>query len=160
MQIGLILLLLFMASTSARAEPPSNTLDTPGCLSQAAGFLEGRLGIWQQRLKLGGWKISLALSHPSELKPKTLGNIHWDTVKKTAVIRVLDASDYQVSCHDALADMEVTVVHELVHLDLSSLPRPVTSRRDEEMAVNRLADALVKLDRANAVTPAVSVPTW
>ena len=45
--------------------------------------------------------------------------------------------------------MEITVVHELVHLELSSLPRPPSSRH-EELAVNRIADALLKLDRQNA----------
>jgi len=35
--------------------------------------------------------------------------------KKIASIRVLDASDYRLACPDALNDMELTVVHELVH---------------------------------------------
>jgi hypothetical protein len=43
--------------------------------------------------------------------------------------------------------MEFTVVHELIHLELSSLPHSEASRRVEEHAVNRLADALLKLDR-------------
>ncbi len=87
------------------------------------------------------------MSHPSELKPKTLGNIHWDADKKAAVIRVLDASDYKLSFRDTLDDMEFTVVHELIHLELSSLPRSEASRRDEEHAVNQITDALLKLDR-------------
>lgn len=117
------------------------------CAAQADGYLGARLAIWQQRLNLQNWNISLAMSHPSDLKPKTLGNIHWDSSKKSAVIRVLDASDYQASCREALRDMEMTVVHELVHLELASLPRPPASRRDEELAVDRIADALVHLDR-------------
>jgi hypothetical protein len=124
-------------------------MDAHGCVSTEEGYLNARLGIWQHRLNLGDWKISLVLSHPNGLKPKTLGNIHWEANKKTAVIRVLDASDYQLACRGALEDMEVTVVHELVHLELASLPRPATSRRDEELAVNRIVDALVRLDRQN-----------
>ena len=46
-----------------------------------------------------------------------------------------------------LEDMEFTVVHELIHLQLSSLPRSEASRSDEEHAVNRITDALLKLDR-------------
>jgi hypothetical protein len=46
-----------------------------------------------------------------------------------------------------LDDMEFTVVHELIHLELSSLPRSEASRRDEEYAVNQIADALLALDR-------------
>jgi hypothetical protein len=112
-------------------------------------FLNERLALWQQRLTLQDWKISIIMSHPSDLKPKTLGNIHWDSDKKSAVIRVLDASDYRMPYKAMLDDMEFTVVHELIHLELSSLPRSEASRRDEEHAVNQIADALLKLDRAN-----------
>ncbi len=87
------------------------------------------------------------MAHPSDLKPKTLGNIHWDADKGSAVIRVLAASDYHMECRDMLADMEFTVVHELIHLELSSLPRSEASRRSEEYAVNQIADALLALDR-------------
>jgi len=138
----------------AWAEPPSLKSDAHGCVAQAEGFLNGRLGIWQQRLNLADWKISIVMSHPSDLKPKTLGNIHWDAAKKTAVIRVLDASDYQLSCREAQADMELTVVHELVHLELSSLPRSQASRHEEELAVNSITDALLRLDRQNTTLPA------
>jgi hypothetical protein len=46
-----------------------------------------------------------------------------------------------------LNDMELTIVHELVHLELSSLPRNEASRSSEEHAVNRIAEALLGLDR-------------
>jgi hypothetical protein len=112
-------------------------------------FLNGRLAIWQQRLNLQDWKISIVMSHPSELKPRTLGNIHWDSDKKAAMIRVLHPADYKMPYKAMLDDMEFTVVHELIHLELSSLPRSEASRRDEEYAVNQIAEALLKLDRAN-----------
>ena len=113
----------------------------------AESYINERLAVWQQRLNLKDWKISIAMSHPGDLKPKTLGNIHWDADKKSAMIRVLDASDYKMTFRDMLDDMEFTVVHELIHLELSSLPRSDASRRDEEHAVNQIADALLKLDR-------------
>jgi len=114
---------------------------------QAETYVNARLVVWQQRLNLQDWKISIVMSHPSDLKPKTLGNIHWDADKKSAVIRVLDSSDYRLPFREMLEDMEFTVVHELIHLELSSLPRSEASRRDEEHAVNQIADALLKLDR-------------
>jgi hypothetical protein len=46
-----------------------------------------------------------------------------------------------------LDDMELTIVHELVHLQLASLPRSEASRSTEEHAVNGIADALLDLDR-------------
>jgi hypothetical protein len=45
-----------------------------------------------------------------------------------------------------LAGMEFTVVHELIHLELSSLPRSQASRRAEEHAVNHISKALLDLD--------------
>jgi hypothetical protein len=132
------------------AAPPVPIAVGQTCDAQADGFLNARLGLWQQRLNLADWKISLVMSHASDLKPKTLGNIHWDSTRMAAVIRVLDASDYRVACRDALADMEVTLVHELVHLELSSLPRSQASRHEEELAVNRIAEAFLRLDRQTA----------
>ena len=108
-----------------------------------------KLALWQQRLKLQEWSVSVIVSRPSELRQGTLGSIHWDAAKKTAVIRVLEvpesASDQQKSA--ALSDIECTIVHELIHLDLALLPKTDTSRTDEEFAVNHLADALLELDR-------------
>ena len=152
------LVLFFTFADSALAEPPAPNSDVHGCVALAGGaaegFLNARLGLWQQRLNLADWKISIVMSRAGDLKPKTLGNIHWDATKKTAVIRALDASSYQLSCRDALADMELTLVHELVHLELSSLPRSLATRHEEELAVNRIADALVRLDRQKGTLPA------
>jgi len=94
------------------------------------------------------------MSHPTDLRRGTLGNVHWDADKKTAVIRVLDASDYQRPFRPTLEDMEFTVVHELVHLELTSLTRNFKSRSEEsfsqeEQAVNRVSDALLQLDRSD-----------
>ena len=87
------------------------------------------------------------MSRRSDLKRKTLGGIRWDKAKRSAVLWVLAVSDYQLPIREMLDDMELTVVHELIHIHLSSLPRKEASRRDEERAVNQLAQALLKLDR-------------
>ena len=83
-----------------------------------------------------------------------MGNVHWDADKKTAMIRVLDAADYGRPFRSTLQDMEFTVVHELVHLELTSLTRNFKSRSEEsfseeEQAVNRMSDALLQLDQAD-----------
>jgi len=113
----------------------------------AESFTTERLWVWQKRLNLQEWHISVILARAADLKPKTLGNIHWDADKKSAVIRVLDPADYRLAPREMLRDMEFTVVHELIHLELSSLPRSDASRRDEEHAVNQIAEALLQLDR-------------
>jgi hypothetical protein len=139
----------FTFAGSAVAQSKTPQLDTVAntCVPAPETFLAERLAFWQQQLNVADWKISIVMSHPSDLKAETLGNIHWDADKKTAVIRVQDEADYELACPDMLADMEFTVVHELVHLVLSSLPRSEASRSKEEHAVNQLTDALLKLDR-------------
>jgi hypothetical protein len=119
-------------------------------------YLHNSLARWRQRLKLEDWTISLVMSHPSEMRRGTLGNVHWDADKKTAIIRVLDAADYETPFRATLQDMEFTVVHELVHLELASLTRNFKSRSEEsfseeERAVNRMSDALLQLDHADQV---------
>lgn len=115
--------------------------------SKAEKFLDGKLEIWLQQLKLDEWTVTVELLRKSEMKSRTLGGIHWDKDAKTAHIEVLDPADYSLPFDEVLADLEFTLVHELVHLELSSLPRSVKSRDTEEQVVNQLAEALLALDR-------------
>ena len=112
----------------------------------AEQFLNERLSVWQGFLGLNDWRISIVMTRRSELKPRTRGQIKWDKDKKSAVLAVLDASDYELPISEMLTDMEFTVVHELVHLELASLPRSEASRSSEEHAVNRIAEALLRLN--------------
>jgi hypothetical protein len=113
----------------------------------AQRFVDDRLAVWRQRLKLEDWRISAVMVRISDLPPKTLGGIRWDKTKKSAVIWVLDPSDYRLPFREMLDDMELTIVHELVHLDLASLPRGTASRSSEERAVNGIAETMLGLDR-------------
>ena len=111
----------------------------------AQKFVDGKLQFWQRRLNLQKWAISIQLVRSSTLKPKTLGNIHWDADVMHATIDVQSSYDYEMPVKEMLDDMEFTVVHELVHLRLSSLPRSQASRGAEEHAVNELTRAFLKL---------------
>ena len=142
--LPIVVSVLFLPNGEAGDPAVPETWD---CSEQARTVISDKLGIWQQRLKLENWKISVNLTRLTDLKPKTLGNIHWDADKKTALIRVLSPSDYQFSCSDALKDIEFTIVHELIHLELASLPHSEASRREEEHAVNQITQALLELDR-------------
>ena len=117
----------------------------------AESFAREKLSVWQKRLNLQYWNVALEVVRSTELRPKSLGNIHWDTDKKTAVIRVLDPADYSLPFHEMLDDVEFTVVHELIHLEiapvLSHFTRSDADRIEEEYAVNYMADALLRLDR-------------
>jgi hypothetical protein len=113
----------------------------------AGSFASEKLWVWQTRLNLQDWDISVIVSRSSELRPNSLGNVRWDLDKKTAVIRVLDPADYRLPFAAMLRDIEFTVVHELIHLEiapvLSDLQRNDANRLEEEHAVNRLAGALL-----------------
>jgi hypothetical protein len=143
--------LLVFASVSFAQDtaPPPVTPHERTLMAQA--FSIEKLSMWQKRLNLDDWNISLLVVRSTDLKPRTLGNIHWDSDKKTAVIRVLDPADYKLPLHAMLDDMEFTVVHELIHLELqpvlSPLQRNDANRMEEEHAVNHMAQALLDLER-------------
>ena len=132
----------FAQTTASETRPPE-----PRQLAQQ--FMDAKLAVWQQRLKLEDWRISAVMARRTNLPPNALGGIRWDKAKRSAVIWVLDSSDYTLPVREMLDDMELTIVHELVHLDLASLPRGQASRSSEERAVNGIARAMLGLDRKN-----------
>jgi hypothetical protein len=144
----------FCAETTAPAPTLPPTIPPESARERtllAERYAVERLAVWQKRLNLTDWNITLIVSRATDLKPKTLGNIHWDNEKKTAILRVLDPADYKLPFNEMLQDLEFTVVHELIHLELSPVLSPLqrndANRREEEHAVNHMADALLKLDR-------------
>jgi hypothetical protein len=168
--LAVAFLIPFSVLTLAQQNPAGDTSAERAGTAQsrehsliAERFATERLAAWQQRLNLQDWNISVVVSHTSDLKPRTLGNIHWDADKKTAVIRVLDPSDYKIPFDDVLKDIEFTVVHELIHLELSPVLSPLqrndANRREEEHAVNHMAEALLKLDRTHLSTPPAATAT-
>lgn len=131
---------LFLALLSAAAEPANLDLSLR---TQAETMFASRLPVWQERLGLQDWNVTVVMKARAELKAGTLGGIRWDKKKKTAVMSVLDPAEYTVSIDEMLKDLEFTLVHELIHLELASLPRSEASRRTEEQAVNNLTRALL-----------------
>lgn len=153
LRISGLLPLVFLGFASASLAQPAVSPSAPSRerTALAESFAKEKLWMWQKRLNLQDWDVSLEVVRATDLKPKTLGNIHWDTEKRTAVLRVLDPADYTLPFHEMLDDMEFTVVHELIHLDiapvLSNFTRSDANRREEEHAVNHMADALLHLER-------------
>ena len=131
--------------SSARAQSPAERS------MMAQSFASEKVWAWQKRLNLGDWDISVKVSRAADLKPHTLGNVQWNTRKKTAVIHVLDPADYDLSPAEALRDIEFTVVHELIHLEvlpiLADLKRADANRAETESAINHMVGALLDLDR-------------
>jgi hypothetical protein len=141
---------LLPASAQSVAPSAACTVSAPSEADRAQAaqrFVEEKLALWRQRLKLEEWRVSVVMAQQSDLAPKTLGAVKWDKAKKNAVIFVLGPSEYRLPFCEALEDMELTVVHELLHLELTSLPRGQASRSSEEHAVNGIAEAMLGLDR-------------
>ena len=137
---------LGLAAEDRRAVPPQQGVHAAADReARAQTFVKAKLQFWQQRLNLQKWHINARLVRSTALKPKTLGNIHWDAATMQATIDVQSSYDYELPLQEMLDDMEFTVVHELVHLQLSSLPRSEASRSAEEHAVNEITQALLNL---------------
>lgn len=136
-------------TTNLPISPSTNSVGNDHGIG-AQRYLNEKLSLWQKRLKLESWNVTVIASQRDSLRVGTLGNIRWDLEKKTAVIRVLDPGDNQMTSDPILRDMEFTVVHELIHLEFCASTRAdQSSRTDEEASVNNIAEALLQLDRRN-----------
>lgn len=145
--LSLVFTLSALASGTGASVPPTRVTDPAAKEREAIAqrFVQQELQIWQDRLDLKDWDVKVELVRPNALEPKTLGNIHWDADVKRATISVLSAYDYTLPTPAMLDDMEVTIVHELVHLHLSSLPRSEATSGNEEHVVVELTRALLNL---------------
>jgi hypothetical protein len=132
-----------LACVSLSTPPASN--DPGPAVTQEE--IDGWTKLWQKRLDLVDWRIGTMIVRQTELKPETLGNLHWDTEVHTATIRVLDPCDYELPAWEVPEDIEYTIVHELIHLQLSVLPRDTNARIVEERVVNKISNALFQLEK-------------
>jgi len=103
--------------------------------------LERQMHFWQKRLGLDEWNLSVRLVRQTEIDQNTWGASEWDPEARTGMISVLDPRDYNLHGGELKLDMECTIVHELVHIQVSPL-----GARDElirEEVVNRIMTALL-----------------
>lgn len=103
--------------------------------------LERQLKSWQKRLGMEDWNISVQVVRKSVLDKNTWGNAEWDFDKKMAIINVLDPQDYNLKGTELRLDMECTIVHELVHIQVAPLEAKDNGVREE--VVNRIMTALI-----------------
>ena len=103
--------------------------------------LERQMKNWQKRLGLDDWNVSLRVVRQNELDRNSWGTAEWDPTAKSALISVLDPRDYNLKGGELKLDMECTIVHELVHIQLS--PLASTSEHVQEDVVNRVMAALM-----------------
>jgi hypothetical protein len=96
---------------------------------------------WQKRLGLDDWTMTLQVVRQSEINPNAWGAAHWDVHAKTATIQVLDPRDYNLKGDNMRLDMECTIVHELVHIQVAPLDAPDVQVRED--VVNKIMAALL-----------------
>jgi hypothetical protein len=103
--------------------------------------LDHQMKMWQKRLSLEDWNLTVRLVRQSEIDANSWGMAEWDPVAKTGTISVLDPRDYNLHGGELKLDMECTIVHELVHIQVSPLDARDESVR--EGVVNKLMGALM-----------------
>jgi hypothetical protein len=115
---------------------------------------------WQRRLDLGEWTVTTLIVRTSDLKPDTLGNLKWNINNRTAIVKVLNPLDYELPGSEIATDIEFTIVHELIHLQLAVLPHDGSSKSIEEKVVNRISEALFQLEKGPSYHPRASVAKY
>jgi hypothetical protein len=153
MKLAALAILGISVSWGDSASSPEKA--TPPAITQAQ--VDGWTKSWQKRLDLGEWRVTTLIVRASDLKPDTLGNLRWNNGEKTAVIKVLNPLDYDLAPSEVPVDMEYTILHELIHLQLSGLPHDASSKMTEEKVVNRIGEALFQLEKGPAYHPRVSL---
>ena len=103
---------------------------------------------WQKKLHLQAWDIVVEICRKSEFElTDVVGENHWDLRVCKSYIRILDPIDYKSSSWPY--DMEVCLVHELLHLHFMLFePKEDGLEHDHmESVIERFANVLVELKR-------------
>jgi hypothetical protein len=103
--------------------------------------LDRQMKFWQKRLGLEEWNLALRVVRQSEIDRNAWGSSEWDPDAKTGLISVLDPRDYNLKGGELRLDMECTIVHELVHIQVSPLAAHDEHQREE--VVNKIMVALM-----------------
>lgn len=105
---------------------------------------------WAGRLKLADWEIMVTVVPKSELPENKSGLCSSVLTKKAAHVKILHPDDADPNWINAY-DMELTLVHELVHLHVAPWALLYESGDHSEIlleqAVHTLSTSLVEADR-------------
>ena len=104
---------------------------------------------WQERLRLQAWDVKTGIYRERNFcGPERQGENEYNLATGTSLIRILDPADYPESKFKQ--DMEVTLVHELLHLVFAPF-EPDDDKELEhkfmERAICQLSGVLVELKR-------------
>jgi hypothetical protein len=114
---------------------------TCSAMSPLEARLDQRMKFWQKRLGLEEWNFTVRVVRQSAIDKNAWGTAEWDPEYKTGVINVLDPRDYNLKGGELRLDMECTIVHELVHVQVSPLAAHNANEREE--VVNKIMSAVL-----------------
>lgn len=119
--------------------------DTQICSVKQLGNL---LTYWQKAMKLSDWDVRLKIVRQHDLLEGTQAMIESNHDHRIATVSICDPHDYQPQ-EFWPQDMEVSLVHELVHLTFWWLNPEKESLQQtlEEQSVEAVAQALVEQRR-------------
>lgn len=108
-----------------------------------AGDVGAGCVLWQKRLRLQDWDVTVAITAPDEDNPGKQGSITWRVHQKEARISLIDPADK--AAQDRGYDLECTLVHELLHLHFIAWDTEDGTPEDTalEQAITTLSRALV-----------------
>lgn len=101
---------------------------------------------WQRRLRLMDWEIEVRIV-PSYEIPDRIGSSFQRVQERTAVVKLCRLDEVPPDVDPRQLDLEITLVHELLHIWVAEFRPYVKEDRDEERAINALALALVEAVR-------------
>ena len=122
--------------------------------------LQDALAYWQRALRLQDWDITLAITRRKDWKGSASGTAisDWHIPTGHANMHLLNADDYAADSFVEPQDMEVDLVHEMLHGHFHETVISVEEqgiRRDLfEAAIETTARALVRLKRGLAACEA------
>jgi hypothetical protein len=122
----------------------------------SATEIEALCRIWQERLRLQDWDITVKVVRLHEFDHKgTAGDAETFIAKQCAVIRLVEHND---RLPDTMVpyDDEMTLVHELLHVHFKSSQPEIDEDslpwQEHERAIHRVSEALVRAYRCPVLT--------
>lgn len=113
---------------------------TPDALSFAVEW-------WQRQLRLQDWDIRASVVRYYLDPDGALGRTKVHASTREAIVTLTDPADHHPDSSDVDRDLEVTLVHELLHVAFPHDSPDGSCSQDMERAIDSTARALVNLRR-------------
>lgn len=112
--------------------------------------LENKLKYWQVILGLEYWDIKIKLDRAINLKDGSMAHVNYVLPKASALIQIVIPEDYNEMGITWPQDMEISLVHELLHVKFAAFDDTEKGTLPDtmmEQTVDSLAKILVTMDR-------------